>query len=97
MDQFSFVVSDIFEEIEFSENERLSLNEPSCLSQVRLLTDWWGDKYEIIDFTGFTKRDAIIRILAFYEDENILTGIGDHIFYEGFHIIDGVSTIFLGS
>lgn len=97
MNQFSFLVSDTFDEIQFSDNERASLNEPAGLTQVRLLTDWWHQEYEVLDFTGKTKRDAIVRILAFYENERNRNGIGDHIFYEGFETVGDISTICLGS
>lgn len=97
MDQFSFTVCDKFQDIEFSQNERASFNEPSGLTLVRLLTHWWDDEYQIVDFTGTTKRNAIIGILSFYEDPHIRANIGDHIFYEGFHMENGMLTISLGS
>ena len=97
MNEFLFIVSDTLNEIQFSDNERASFNEPSGLAQVRLLTHWWNQEYEVLDFTGKTKLEAIISILSFYEDENFRVGIGDHVFYEGFETMDGVSTICLGS
>ena len=97
MKKYSFVVCAKFEEIKFSQDQLISLNKPSGLKEVRLITHYWDNEYETVDFTGTTQQEAIIQILAFYNNQIIRDNIGDHVFYEGFYSENGIMTISLGS
>jgi hypothetical protein len=66
-------------------------------TEVLLLSDWLKQKYRLIDFTGTTNEQAIKKILTFYKHKTIRRGVGDHIFFEGFDMIDGKARISLGS
>ncbi len=98
-DNFTFLITDRFEEIEFDEEQRLQLNQPSELADVLLCSDWWKQKYRLIDFRGTTNEEAIKKILVFYKHKTFRRLIGDHIFFEGFRIEtdSGFDVIQLGS
>jgi hypothetical protein len=74
-----------------------ALSEPSGLTEVLLLSDWLKQKYCLVNFTGTTNEQAIKKILTFYKHKTIRRGVGDHIFFEGFDMIDGKARISLGS
>jgi hypothetical protein len=97
MDTFEFCVTAKFEDIEFDEEQRELLKKPSNLTDVLLISDYWGKKYRLVDFTGTTNEEAIKKILTFYKHKTYRRGVGDHIFFEGFYIKDGKAEIVLGS
>ena len=81
---FIFLIIDRFENIEFNEEQRLQLSLPSELTDVLLCSNWWEQKYRIINFRGTSNKEAIEKILVFYRHKTFRRLIGDHIFFEGF-------------
>jgi hypothetical protein len=70
--EYDFEITDNFEDIEFSEEQKKLLNEPSGLTEVLMLSNWLKVKYRIVDFTKTTNAEAIKKILAFYKHKTIL-------------------------
>jgi hypothetical protein len=99
MDEFDFVVVENFKDMEFTDEQLALLRHPSGLTNVLLCSNYWKQKYRLLDFTGTTVEDAIKKILTFYRHKTFRRLIGDHIFFEGFTIDDdnGLAIINLGS
>ena len=95
--EICFNLTDTFGEIEFEDEQRQWLGEPSGLGQVALCRDWWGDKWRLVDFTGTTNEEAIKKILTFYKHKTYRRGVGDHLFFEGFYERESIIAIRLGS
>jgi hypothetical protein len=102
---FKFCVLDKFEDIEFNDEQRVLLNQPSHLTDVLLINNYWGGnamdmkkrKYRLLNFTGTTNEEAIKKILTFYKHKTYRRLLSHHIFFEGFDFVDGKATIWLGS
>ena len=105
INNFMFCVTHDFKDLQMlsdedesgEEIERVSLTDPSGLTKVLLCSDYWKKKYREVDFTGTTCEQAIKKILTFYKHRTLRSGIRDHIFFEGFYMINGMYTIALGS
>ena len=106
LSRYEFSITSDFEDIEFDEEQQQLLNEPSNLTKVLLISDYWGGramdlrkrKTRLLDFTGTTNEQAIKKILAFYKHKSFRRGVGDHTFFEGFTFTeDGKAYVSLGS
>ena len=88
INNFVFNITDKFEDIlkEMEEDQKAILDKPSGLTTAMLCSywNWWKQKYHVLDFTGTTNREAIKKILTFYEHKTHRRLVGDHIFFEGF-------------
>ncbi len=93
-----FLITNSYEDIDFNDEQRCQLSRPSELTNVLLCSNWWKQKYRLVDFTGTSNKEAIEKILKFYKHKTIRKLIGDHIFFEGFHKdSNGYEIIHLGS
>jgi hypothetical protein len=63
---FKFNVTDNFNDINFSNEQKNILTEQSNLEYVLLCTNWEKQKYNLLDFRGTTNEDVIKNILTFY-------------------------------
>jgi hypothetical protein len=97
INRIDFTVTSDFNDIEFDEDEKALLSQPSGLTKVFLIYDYYKNKTKEIDFTGTTCEQAIKKILQFYKNKTNRRGIGDHVFFEGIWIFNGKLTIALGS
>jgi len=89
LNQFEFVITNPFSVVmeELPSEQYDLLDEPSGLTKVMLLSDWWKQTHRLVDFTGTTNKEAIQKILYFYQHKGHRRGVGDHIFFEGFDTI----------
>ena len=80
---------------------RPQLDEPSGLTMVKLVIRHLPFKsrtYKYLDLSDTTVKEAIQKVLKFYENKTIRKNVGDHIFFEGFYVDkDAFLTISLGS
>jgi len=98
INNFEFCITDKFKDIEFDEDQKALLDNPSGLTQVLLCSNWWDKKYRRLDFTGTTNEEAIKKILTFYKHKTYRRLVGNHIFFEGFGSRgEGENVISLGS
>ena len=93
-----FLITDSYEDIDFNDEQRYQLSHPSELTNVLLCSNWWKQKYRLVDFTGTSNKEAIEKILKFYKHKTFRKLVGDHIFFEGFRKdSNGYEIIQLGS
>lgn len=98
INHFEFAITDQFGNIEMTDEQKAMLNQPSGLTRVLLISNWWEHKTRLLDFTGTTNEEAIKKILTFYKHKTYRRLVGDHIFFEGFTpTIDDCVVITLGS
>lgn len=73
---------------------RKCLDEPSGLGQVDIVKRHFNCpldvRYRTLDFTGTTVREAIQKILKFYTHKTYRREIGDHTFFEGVEVYEGI-------
>jgi len=98
INDFDFTIISPFEHIDFDDTQYGLLKEQSGLTNVLLCSNWWKQKYRLINFTGTTNEEAIKKILIFYKHKTFRRLIGDHVYFEGFtYDSDGNTIINLGS
>lgn len=99
INSFEFNITNEFEVVlGMMEEEQIGiLGNPSGLGQVLLCSDYWGNKYRLLDFTGTTNEEAIRKILRFYKHKTYRRLVGDHTFFEGFYTDGEFQKISLGS
>jgi hypothetical protein len=97
LNNFNFLVTDSYDEIEFTDKQQQLLHHPSYLNFVLLCNNWWKQTYRLLNFTGTTNEEAIKKILVFYKHKTFRRLIGDHIFFEGFNITSNGVILNLGS
>jgi hypothetical protein len=73
---------------------RKQLDEPSGLENVdivkRHFTCPLDIRFRTLNFSGTTVRQAIQKILKFYTHKTYSREIGDHTFFEGIEVLEGV-------
>ncbi len=79
-----FIVLGSYNDIEFTDEQRYILNQPSNLENVLLCSNWDKQTYRTLDFRRTTNEEAIKKILIFYKHKTFRRLIGNHIFFEGF-------------
>ena len=98
MTEFDFIITDDYDEIEFTDEQKELLPKQSGLNYVRLMINWYNPKYQVLDLTGTSNEEVIRIILHFYKHKTRRRLVGDHIFFEGFHrISDDCHELYLGS
>jgi hypothetical protein len=100
----TFVVTDTWKQVQEWWDEcpeynelRKQLDEPSGLEAVVLVRRHYNCpldvRYRLLDFTGTTVREAILRILRFYTHKTFRREIGGHTFFQGVFIENNIQTI----
>jgi hypothetical protein len=98
----TFSVTDTWKEVEAWWDEcpeyddlRKSLDEPSGVEEVDIVRRHYNCpldiRYNTLDFSGTTVRQAIQKILKFYTHKTYRREIGDHTFFEGIEVFEGYS------
>ena len=98
INNINFNITSKFDDIQFNDDQRALLNQPSNMTRVVLISsysvhDASKHKYRLLDFTGTTVEQAIRKILTFYRHKTYRRLIGDHMFFERFDNIDGDAVI----